>query len=127
MKVAARGQFESLKGLCLINSSGFRPQNGVKPYWLNCSLYKMLVLSPVTRFFMAPFVHFVTIRIIGLSPKVTQSDAVSLFHRGATMDFDHVKECAMFIHNSKVPVLYASARDDKLVEKAISDEICQVL
>ncbi|KAF0737954.1 hypothetical protein Ae201684P_004588 [Aphanomyces euteiches] len=76
---------------------------------------------------MAPFVHFVTIKIIGLSPKVTQTDAVSLFHRGATMDFDHVKQCAIFIHNSKLPVLCASARDDKLVEKAISDEICQVL
>ncbi|CAK4140365.1 unnamed protein product [Aphanomyces euteiches] len=127
IQVAARGKFVSLVGLCLINSSGFRPHVAVRPFWFNHFLYQLLVLSSVTRFVMADVVHFVSIKFIGFSPNLTKKDAVSMFHRGATMDYKGMKDCAAFINNAKIPVLHASALNDKLLEKAIGDEICAVL
>ncbi|KAH9106453.1 hypothetical protein LEN26_011353 [Aphanomyces euteiches] len=127
MQVAAKGKFESLLGICLINSSGFRPQAGLNPYWINYFLFQLLILSPVTRFFMVPIVYFVMIKIIGLSPTLSKPQAVWMFHHAGTMDFPHVKECELSIKEQKIPVFHASARNDRLVEKAIGDEICALL
>ncbi|KAG9404625.1 hypothetical protein AC1031_004824 [Aphanomyces cochlioides] len=108
-------------------AGGFRPQAGLNPYWINYFLFQLLILSPITRFFMVPIVYFVMIKIIGLSPTLSKPQAVWMFHRAGTMDFPHVKECGISIKEQKIPVFHASARNDRLVEKAIGDEICALL
>ncbi|KAH9068706.1 hypothetical protein Ae201684P_004407 [Aphanomyces euteiches] len=76
---------------------------------------------------MEYFLYFVTIKVLGLSPKLTMQDSTMMYQRGGTIDFPAVKVCAEYIQRSKLPVFHASARNDIIVEKAISDEIAALL
>ncbi|KAG9404622.1 hypothetical protein AC1031_004820 [Aphanomyces cochlioides] len=127
MHVVARGKFDSLIGLALFNSCGFRPHRIGRPYWLNYFLCQLLVVSPITRFIMMYILHFVAIHIVRLSPKLTMQKTTFMYQRGGSIDFPSNKTCAEFIHGSKLPVFHATARNDQIVEKAISDELSAVL
>ncbi|KAH9068904.1 hypothetical protein Ae201684P_021063 [Aphanomyces euteiches] len=109
MQAAARGKYQSLVGLALLNSSGFQPHNVTRPYGPNYILY------------------FVSIYIIGLSPKLTRKDTTFMYQRGGTVDFPQVKTCAEYVRAAKLPVFHATAKNDLIVEKAISDEISAFL
>ncbi|KAG9404621.1 hypothetical protein AC1031_004819 [Aphanomyces cochlioides] len=127
MNVAARGNFDSLVGLALFSSCGFRPHKRTRPYWFNRFLCQLLVLSPFTRFFIMRILHVMAIYVVGLSPKVTLEESTYMYQRGGSIDFSGIKTCAESIYSSKLPVFQATARNDKVVEKAISDEITAVL
>ncbi|CAK4610276.1 hypothetical protein LEN26_010003 [Aphanomyces euteiches] len=113
MQAAARGKYQSLVGLALLNSSGFQPHNVTRPYGPKYVMCQLLFTSPVARFFLSYILYFVSIYIIGLSPKLTRKDTL--------------KTCAEYVRAAKLPVFHATAKNDLIVEKAISDEISAFL
>ncbi|KAG9404620.1 hypothetical protein AC1031_004818 [Aphanomyces cochlioides] len=127
MQAAARGKYQSLVGLALLNSSGFQPHNVTRPYGPKYVMCQLLITSPVARFFLSYILYFVSIYIIGLSPKLTRKDTTFMYQRGGTVDFPQVKTCAEYVRATKLPVFHATAKNDLIVEKAISDEISAFL
>ncbi|CAK4627539.1 hypothetical protein LEN26_013442 [Aphanomyces euteiches] len=126
MQIVARGQPSSIAGLALINTSGFRPHVIMRPYWVIVLLYKLLVASSFTRMLTSSLVRFLLVTH-GFSKTLTSAESAYTFHRTATMDFDAVKESASLIHEIKLPLFYANARNDRVVEKAIGDEVFAIL
>ncbi|CAK4630581.1 hypothetical protein LEN26_011350 [Aphanomyces euteiches] len=128
MQVAAKPSMnEALAGLALLNSGGFRPHVGGRPYWLVRLLYRSLVVSSFVRVVMSFVVHFVLVYVMGFAASKTKDEAVFTFHRGGTLDFSRIKSSAQAISKSTLPTFLATALNDRIIEKEISDEVCAVL
>ncbi|CAK4677218.1 unnamed protein product [Aphanomyces euteiches] len=113
MQAAARGKYQSLVGLALLNSSGFQPHNVTRPYGPKYVMCQLLFTSPVARFFLSYILYF--------------EGHAFMYQRGGTVDFPQVKTCAEYVRAAKLPVFHATAKNDLIVEKAISDEISAFL
>ncbi|KAF0699882.1 Aste57867_9592 [Aphanomyces stellatus] len=128
MQVAATANPSGLvRGVALVNSTAFRPTVFEHPRALMHFIVWMLTTSWVTRALVVPFARFVLCTGAGFSSKLRDHEVAFSFQRAGTHDYATVRKTAQRIHASGLPVFMARALDDRVVNKEIGDELCEVL
>ncbi|KDO30262.1 hypothetical protein SPRG_19811 [Saprolegnia parasitica CBS 223.65] len=123
----AAARIQRVHGLALLNAAGLRPHQAIRPFGIMAAGAGVLSQPGRLRDLVVKLNHWTYLHMYKFPRSTNVDDLTFGFQRFGSTDFERIAGFARTAAQRGVPTFTAIARDDHLVEKAIGDELKELL
>ncbi|OQS02715.1 serine protease family S33 [Thraustotheca clavata] len=125
--IQAASAANNVRGLALLNGSGMRPHQAIRPFGVMKSCANLLFKQGLVRDTIVKLNYLLYIKVYKFPRSSPVDDVTFAFQRFGTSDYNKIAFHLDSIANRNLPSFIAIALDDHLVEKEIGYEMRDVL
>lgn len=119
-------------GCGLVSPFGLRPHRAIKMIAKRDDGETFPLLRPVLRsaaleVLLSPIVRFLSVNMMGFGARASASELFWMIKRAAASDYGRVRAIYGRMRDARTPLLLCYGTEDKLMERAIHDEVAQHL